>query len=236
MMATIKLLQAKNASTGTISMSKRLMAIHEAFSSNTGPKPVPALVLPNGDVNKNSACSHNGTQLSNPNPCVTVPTKSYDDKAKVSCSNMSTPTMTSSSSASHSVTPSNPISPPPAPPPAQPVKHQKPNSLILQPHTNFHDYSNGLVKSSEDFSAVRLVQKPPSCPASTKEVQTLALSSLDSLESVQESGHSNVKHSNDCPFNVNNQVVCNKSSDPFSESSDDYLETSTSVPDHSKGN
>ena len=35
MLVTLKLLQAKNASTGTISMSKRIMAIQEAFIQNS---------------------------------------------------------------------------------------------------------------------------------------------------------------------------------------------------------
>lgn len=55
MLATIKILQAKNASTGTISMSKRLMAIQETFSANLGPNN-PALVIKNGDINKNQKC------------------------------------------------------------------------------------------------------------------------------------------------------------------------------------
>ena len=55
MLSTIKILQAKNASTGTISMSKRLMAIQETFSSNLGANSQ-ALVLRNGDINKNQKC------------------------------------------------------------------------------------------------------------------------------------------------------------------------------------
>ena len=78
------------------------------------------------------------------------------------------------------------------------------------------------------------------CPASTKEVQTLS-----DLNSNSDSGPTNgpiyrenknsVKHSVDCPFNVNSETVCNKSSDPFSENSDDYLESSTTVPEPIKG-
>ena len=66
MLATVKLLQSKNASTGTISMSKRLMAINEAFSANLGTGPI--LSLPNGSARPLPA------PATKPNLCVTAST------------------------------------------------------------------------------------------------------------------------------------------------------------------
>ena len=68
MLSTIKILQAKNASTGTISMSKRLMAIQETFSSNLAANN-PATVIRNGDINKEQKCE---TKMSSQ---AVVPTK-----------------------------------------------------------------------------------------------------------------------------------------------------------------
>ena len=140
-------------------MSKRLMAIHEAFSNaNSAPGPVPSLVLPNGNVNRNSK----NNNLSN--PCVAVTAKSFDDKVKVSISsNLSTTSTMSSSQSSQTQSSMSSVSSQNHPPPQAP-KYQKPNSLILNPSTQknlLHDFSNGSIKSSEDCSAVRLVQKPP---------------------------------------------------------------------------
>lgn len=204
MLATIKLLQAKNASTGTMSMSKRLAALQDAFANSTnnpGPGQLPALVLPNGDVNKNDKNTGKGPPM---NPCVSVPNKSSDDKP----SNMSTPSSAVTSTKS----------PPSSSAPCENSKPEKPNSLILVPNQrSIHELSNGLLKSSEECGEVRLVQKPQlaNSQAKAKEVQA---------------SFSPLQHNEDCPFNgKSEEILANKSSDPFSESSDDYLESS--VPD-----
>ena len=226
MLSTIKLLQAKNASTGTISMSKRLMAIHDVFSSNITNGP--ALALPNGDLNKKNS------NLVNPNPCVSVTTaaKSYEDKTKVTPPSNGTRTIVPNSQSTLSPSSSKPSL---ASNSSQPPKQPKPNSLILVPNQkNIHELSNGSVKAADDcsdFSAVRLVQKPPlgHCPASTKEVQTI--SSIAPLNSEPRPRPISLNHNSDCPFSRRNPpVVSNKSSDPLSENSDDYLESS--VPDN----
>ena len=199
-------------------MSKRLMAIHDVFTSNINNGP--ALGLPNGNLIKK-----NSTTVS-PNPCVSV---TIADKTKVTPPSNGTHTIvpssqcTSSPSSSKPSLTSNSSQPP------------KPNSLILVPNQkNIHELSNGSVKASDDcsdFSEVRLVQKPPlgHCPASTKEVQTI--SSIAPFNSEPRPRPISLNHNSDCPFSRRNPpVFSNKSSDPLSENSDDYLESS--VPDN----
>jgi len=167
MLLTLKLLQAKNASTGTISMSKRIMAIQEAFIQNTlgqtnnaistssneiqDKKPLqnikdkPPLLLRNGDVQKKLVINSEKTPLLLQNPT--------EEKPKVPSDNSSeTPVLVGQ-----------------APDQVKPVR--KPNSLILVPHQqNIHDMSNGLLKSGD--GSLRMVQQYKKTQASTKEVQT----------------------------------------------------------------
>ena len=224
MLATVKLLQSKNASTGTISMSKRLMAINEAFSANLGTGPI--LSLPNGSARPLPA------PATKPNLCVTASTA----LSVTSCSSASNGSSSHGSSASQ---------PRPAPDPVPAPSHNghthaKPSSLILVPH---HELSNGTVKGAaketpeveaEDSSCVRLVSRSR-CPlAQAKEVQTVTCPAPAPA------------HSPDCPYRSPPPpapevarcpppepevgVARCKSSDPLSENSDDYLELPAPAP------
>ena len=115
MLSTIKILQAKNASTGTISMSKRLMAIQETFSSNLGANN-PALVLRNGDINKNQKCE---------TICSTAATSSAGTSVTPVNGKTETRTLIPSTA---------------------PNKPCKPNSLILVPNQTLQQMSNGQVR------------------------------------------------------------------------------------------
>ena len=233
MLATVKLLQSKNASTGTISMSKRLMAINEAFSANLGTGPI--LSLPNGSARPLPA------PATKPNLCVTASTA----LSVTSCSSASNGSSSSNGSTSHG---SSASQPPPAPIPAPSHNgghtHAKPSSLILVPH---HELSNGRVKGAaketakeaakveaEDSSCVRLVSRSR-CPlAQAKEVQTVTCPAPAPA------------HSPDCPYRSPRPpapevtrcpppepevgVARCKSSDPLSENSDDYLELPGPAP------
>ena len=194
MLATIRLLQAKNASTGTMSMSKKLSALQEAFSHttvNNAPGQPPLLALPNGDVNKNKNGPVTLPQKPVSNPCVSVPNNKSSYDKTVSSDGVPVPSKPSDS---------------------LDCKPTKPNTLILVPNQkSIHQLSNGLLKSSEECGEVRLVHQPGVTEGQAKEVQA----SFSPLE-----------HNEDCPFK---STPNNKSSDPFSECSDDYLESA--VPD-----
>ena len=130
MLATVKVLQSKNASTGTMSMSKKLMSINDSFTASLAPPPPPPTsCIPNGEVTKTGVKANNISNTK-PNPCVAVgpppaaslqPQKSLSfkdnpqrEENKDSNGDTHTPVTTSLSQRQ--------------PPPV------KPNSLILVPH------------------------------------------------------------------------------------------------------
>ena len=195
MLSTIKILQAKNASTGTISMSKRLMAIQETFSTNLGPNqgpPLPLSLTRNGDVNKNQKCETNSSSPPAPAP-PTAPTNPVPPSSENGCK----PTTASSS-----------------PPASNPSKPYKPNSLILVPNhqQNLSQMCNGkvrLVSQGRQMASKSAVEvqtedspSPPQhvsdCPFNTTKIESLPKK---------------------LPVNP-----VKKSSEPGSENSDDYLE------------
>ena len=148
MLSTIKILQAKNASTGTISMSKRLMAIQETFSTNLGCNQGPNHPLSltrNGDVNKNQKCETNSSS-SLPPTAPTAPAAPVEASSK----NGWKPSTVGAS------------------PPAPTSNPCKPNSLILVPNLPNHQ-SRGQICNGQ----VRLVsQARLAASKSAVEVQT----------------------------------------------------------------
>ena len=126
MLATVKVLQSKNASTGTMSMSKKLMSINDSFTASLAPPPPPPTsCIPNGEVNKTGVKANNISNIK-PNPCVAVGPPPAEQKSmsfkdnplreenEESNGSAHTPVTTSLSQRQH--------------PPV------KPNSLILVPH------------------------------------------------------------------------------------------------------
>ena len=237
MLATVKVLQAKNASTGTMSMSKRLLAINDAFSAASAPAPAARLPAANGDVIK--TVKNNNISDNKTNPCVAVlgqqKSLSFKDNP---------PGEVNLSNGCHAASAVAASQPPPV----------KPNSLILVPHQkSIHSMSNGgLIRPVECAAgAPRLIAKTSPSLASTKEVQTQHHGAME----VQTQQTSAVPHSTDCPLSAHNHhnyppqpqtkpiIAKSKScSDPlFSENSDDYLESASTgdqepggggVPEH----
>ena len=219
MLATVKVLQAKNASTGTMSMSKKLLAINDSFSASLAPPPPPASCLPNGEVNK--AVKNNNITNNKPNPCVAVgPPPLQTQKSLSFKDNPQREDNKESNGGTHTTVSSSfsQTQPPPV----------KPNSLILVPHQkSIHDMSNGgLIRPLNPEvapSAPRLVTKTLTDPSLgiAKEVQTLASPPLHS-DDCPLSGQRNPSHPQKPPVIAKSK----SSSDPlFSENSDDYLET-----------
>ena len=165
MLLTLKLLQAKNASTGTISMSKRIMAIQEAFIQNSLVQTNSAAITTSNEISdkkclpntkdKPSPLLLNGNkpQSINSEKTPLLPKNPAEEKQKI-LENKS-----SDSDVSKSCVP-------------EPIKAiKKPNSLILVPHQqNIHDMSNGVLKSGD--SSFRVVHQCKKSQGSTKEVQT----------------------------------------------------------------
>jgi len=220
MLLTLKLLQAKNASTGTISMSKRIMAIQEAFIQNTLGQTNSAIAISSNQIsdkktlpnvkdkpsplliNGNKPCSINSekTPLLSNNPA--------EEKQKV-----------------HNCKPSDAvISTRYIPDQVKAIK--KPNSLILVPHQqNIHDMSNGLLKSTD--GSFRMVHQCKKSQGSTKEVQTEEKTdewSLESLVQHSSSDESQIeRHKSDpvrpeCPHKK--MVSVTSLSEPSSDKSD----------------
>ena len=174
MLSTIKILQAKNASTGTISMSKRLMAIQETFSTNLGSNQGPNHPLSltrNGDVNKNQKCETNSSSSSLPPPAPPPPPPPSAAPAAPAA-----PVLASSG---NGWKPSPLVSPSASNP-------SKPNSLILVPnlpnlpnHQNLSQMCNGQVRL---VSQARLTASKSAVEVQTEESPPL--------------------HVADCPFNT----------------------------------
>ena len=219
MLATVKVLQSKNASTGTMSMSKKLMAINDSFTASLAPPPTSC--IPNGEVNENAVKQNNISNVK-PNPCVAVgpPPPSLQQQKSLSFKdNPPREENKESNGGTHTPASLSQRQPPPV----------KPNSLILVPHQkSIHDMSNGglCIRPLDPEvapSAPRLVTKTLAsnpCLGIAKEVQTLT---------------SPVLHSQDCPLRAPPQpqkphviAKSQSSSDPlFSENSDDYLESNS---------
>ena len=220
MLATVKVLQSKNASTGTMSMSKKLMAINDSFTASLAPPPPPpASCLPNGEVNK--SVKNNNITNNKPNPCVAVGPPPLQTQKSLSSKDNPRREENNESNGGTNTTVLSSFSQKQQPP-------VKPNSLILVPHQkSIHDMSNGgLIRPLDPEvapSAPRLVSKTLTDPGLgiAKEVQTLTPPHL---------------HSDDCPLSGQRNpphpqkplviAKSKSSSDPlFSENSDDYLES-----------
>ena len=193
MLSTIKILQAKNASTGTISMSKRLMAIQETFSTNLGPNPPPGQPLSltrNGDVNKNQKCETNSSgSLPTPAPPATsaspaapaAPVAPAAPAAPAAAAGPVPPSSQNGWKPSPVVGPPGPLAPASGPA----CGPCKPNSLILVPHLPHHQ-----VPGQRCNGQVRLVS------------QTVRQAVRQSAVEVQ-TEESPPGHLADCPFNIN---------------------------------
>ena len=176
MLSTIKILQAKNASTGTISMSKRLMAIQETFSTNLGSNQGPNHPLSltrNGDVNKNQKCETNSSSsLPPPAPPPSAPSVAPAAPVPASSENGWKP---------------SPVSSPPVSNPC------KPNSLILVPNLpNLPNHQN-LPNHHQNLGQM--------CNGQVRLVSQARLATNKSAVEVQ-TEDSPPRHVADCPFNT----------------------------------
>lgn len=232
MLLTLKLLQAKNASTGTISMSKRIMAIQEAFIQNTLGQ-------------TNSAIATSSNEISDKKPVPNVkdkpPPLAINGNKPVSISSEKTPLLSNNPAEEkpkiHNGNPSDTVvSPSYIPEQVKAIK--KPNSLILVPHQqNIHDMSNGLLKSAD--GSLRIVHQCKKFQGSTKEVQTEEKVDEWSLVSLmQHSGSDDSQKqdplSSECPHQK--MVSISNMSEPTSDKCDKHQSDTKNESDQIKHN
>ena len=222
MLLTLKLLQAKNASTGTISMSKRIMAIQEAFIQNSLVQTNSAAITTSNDIS-DKKCLPNTKDK--PSPLLLNGNKPHSINSEKTPLLAKNPSEEKQKIHENKLSDSD-VSKSCVPEPIKGIK--KPNSLILVPHQqNIHDMSNGVLKSGD--SSFRVVHQCKKSQGSTKEVQT--------EEKIDE--WSLVEHSS--PDDLHNE---RKKNDPILSPSDStsekcchlYQENTTNVTRNTKCN